>query len=69
MTLSLRLLDDRDEQYIAGRVIWITPQSAQRGLPAGIGVQFTADNALPVRHKIEGYLAGMLDSNYPTDTL
>ena len=69
MTLSLRLLDDRDEQYIAGRVIWITPQSAQRGLPAAIGVQFTADNALPLRHKIEGYLVGMLDSNYPTDTL
>ena len=69
VALSVQLPDDSDKNNVAGRVVWITPQSAQRGLPVGIGVQFTADNALPLRHKIEGYLAGMLDSNYPTDTL
>ncbi len=69
VALSVQLPGDRHHHNITGRVVWITPKSAQRGLPAGIGVQFTADNALPLCHKIEGYLADMLDSNHPTDTL
>lgn len=67
--LSLQLLDDSDKCNIPGRVVWITPESAQRGLPAGIGVQFATDEAAPLCDKIEGYLADMLHSHHPTDTL
>lgn len=69
VALSVQLPDDGDQHNITGRVVWVTPESAQRGLPAGIGVQFALDEAAPLRHKIEGYLVDMLHSQHPTDTL
>jgi type IV pilus assembly protein PilZ len=69
IALLVQLPGDSNQHNISGRVVWITPESAQRGLPVGIGVQFTADNASPLRHKVEGYLADMLDSTHLTDTL
>lgn len=69
VALSVQLPDDSDKHNVAGRVVWITPESAQRGLPAGIGIQFVLDEVTPLRGKIEGYLADMLDSNHLTDTL
>lgn len=69
VALAVQLPDESDKHAIAGRVVWITPKSAQRGLPQGIGVQFAPDNAISLRSKIEGYLADMLHSDYPTDTL
>ncbi len=67
--LLLKLLDDTEKYTISGRVMWMTPQSAQRGRPAGIGVQFENDEASHVRNKIEGYLAGFLKSEKDTDTM
>jgi type IV pilus assembly protein PilZ len=69
VALSVQLPDDSNQHNVSGRVVWITPQSAQRGLPAGIGVQFAMDEPTVLRNKIEGYLADMLDSTHPTDTL
>ncbi len=69
VALSVQVPDGSDKHNITGRVVWITPESAQRGLPAGIGVQFALDEAAPLRSKIEGYLADMLHSQHPTDTL
>ena len=68
VTLSVQLPDNSNQYHTTSRVVWITPNSAQRGLPAGIGVQFAMDDTA-LRPKIEDYLAGMLDSNHPTDTL
>ncbi len=69
VSLSVQLPDDSDQHHITSHVVWITPESAQRGLPAGIGVQFAADKGVSLCAKIEGYLADMLDSNHLTDTL
>ncbi|MCD6046182.1 MAG: pilus assembly protein PilZ [Gammaproteobacteria bacterium] len=69
VTLAVQLPDDSNKHIIAGRVVWITPQSAQRGLATGIGVQFAPDDAAPLRSKIEDYLTDMLHSHHPTDTL
>lgn len=69
VTLSLQWPDEKDKEDMIGRVVWITPQSAQRGLPAGIGVQFPQDKATLLCGKIEGYLGDMLHSNQATDTL
>ena len=69
VSLSVQLPDNSQQYNIAGHVVWLTPESAQRGLPAGIGVQFTLEDAIPLRATIERYLANMLHSDQLTDTL
>lgn len=54
---------------VVGRIAWITPPCAQGGRDAGVGVQFTGDNADQIQKKIETYLAGSLQSERRTDTL
>ena len=67
--LSLSLMNEPEPYLIDGKIVWITPKGAQGNKPAGIGVQFTGENARVVCNKIETYLAGMLKSTQPTDTL
>ena len=67
--LSIQLLSEPDCYLIDGKVIWITPKGAQGNKPAGIGVQFTGEDSRIFCNKIETYLAGMLKSTHPTDTI
>ena len=69
VNLSVRLLDDPENYFIEGKVIWITPKGAQGNKPAGIGIQFTGENSRNFCNKIETYLAGMLKSTQMTDTI
>ncbi len=69
VTLAVQLPEDSNQHAISGRVVWLTPESAQRGLPAGIGVQFAMGEPTALRTKIEDYLDDMLHSHYLTDTL
>lgn len=66
--LLLKLLDDPEKIPVAGKVVWITPPSAQGNKTAGIGVQFSADNPM-ARDKIETQLAGALKSDRATHTM
>ena len=66
--LLLKLMDDADKLPVAGKVVWITPAGAQGNKPAGIGVQFNADNNM-ARDRIETHLAGALKSDRPTHTM
>ena len=66
----LTLMDEKEKIPFAGRVVWITPKGAQGNRPAGIGVQFHADQTgNAVRNKIETYLAGALRSERSTHTM
>ncbi len=67
--LSLKLINEHEPYLVRAKVIWITPKGAQGNKPPGIGVQFTGDNSRYLCNKIETYLAGMLKSTQPTDTL
>lgn len=68
--MLLQLMDDPTKHPVAGTVVWLTPQGAQGGKAAGIGVQFSADEAgTALRHRIEQVLAGHLGSSRPTHTL
>lgn len=67
--LSIHMINDAQPFEIEGKVIWITPKGAQGNKPAGIGVQFIGENSRVLCNKIETYLAGMLKSTQPTDTL
>lgn len=69
VSLSLQLMDDTENHFIEGRVIWITPKGAQGNKPTGVGVQFTGENSRVICNKIETYLAGMLKSVQMTDTM
>jgi type IV pilus assembly protein PilZ len=66
--MLLNLMDEADKIPIAGKVVWITPKGAQGNRTAGIGVQFSEEDAI-ANAKIENHLAGSLESERPTHTM
>lgn len=66
--MLLTLMDEPEKIPIAGKVVWVTPRGAQGNRTAGIGVQFSEQDA-EANRKIEEHLAGMLGSDKPTHTL
>lgn len=54
----LRLPGEDGSIPMAGKVAWITPQGAQGGKQAGIGVQFNVRDDV-VRQRVEAVLAGL----------
>jgi type IV pilus assembly protein PilZ len=68
--LILSLMDDPGKLPVAGKVVWITPQSAHSNKTQGIGVHFPADESgLAAKQKIEGLLGAALRSSRHTHTL
>ncbi len=67
--MLLTLMDEAERLPVAGKIIWITPVGAEGNRAAGIGVQFSDQDGGAARNKIEGYLAGALQSDRPTHTL
>jgi type IV pilus assembly protein PilZ len=67
--LSVQLLEDEEVYLMEGKVVWVTPKGAQGNKPVGIGVQLMGENSRSFCNKIETYLAGMLTSSQPTDTI
>ena len=66
--MLLSLMDETEKIPIAGRVVWVTPRGAQGNRTAGIGVQFSEQDAT-ANAKIENHLAGSLTSDRPTHTM
>lgn len=66
--MLLTLMDEPEKIPIAGRVVWITPPGAQGNRQAGIGVQFSEQDAA-ANAKIENHLGGALNSERATHTL
>lgn len=70
VVVLLSLMQEPERIPVTGKVVWITPRGAQGGKVAGIGIQFSNDEIGTVaRNKIEGYLAGALQSERQTHTL
>ncbi|MGH8744810.1 MAG: PilZ domain-containing protein [Burkholderiales bacterium] len=68
--MLLSLLHDPNKLPVAGKVVWITPPSAQGNKTQGIGVQFNNDESgIAARTKIESLLGGYLQSSRPTHTM
>ena len=67
--MLLTLLEEQEKVPVAGKVVWITPPGAQGNRAAGIGVQFSEQDDGAARNKIEGFLAGALESDRPTHTM
>ncbi|MEI7840072.1 MAG: PilZ domain-containing protein [Methylococcaceae bacterium] len=66
--ILLNLMAETERLPINGKVIWKTPIGSDGYRSAGVGIQFSEQN-LPVRNKIEMYLAGALESERPTYTM
>jgi type IV pilus assembly protein PilZ len=66
--MLLTLMDDPEKIPIAGRVVWVTPSGAQGNRQAGVGVQFSSQDA-SANAKIENHLGGALNSERPTHTM
>jgi type IV pilus assembly protein PilZ len=66
--MLLTLMDEPEKIPIAGKVVWVTPKGAQGNRTAGIGVQFSEQDAA-ANSKIQDHLAGTLSSDRPTHTM
>jgi len=66
--MLLTLMEEPEKIPIAGRVVWITPAGAQGNRQAGIGVQFSEQDAA-ANAKIENHLGGALNSERHTQTM
>lgn len=67
--MLLTLMDSKEKIPVAGHVIWVTPPGAQGSRTAGIGIQFSEKDSGIARNKIEGLLAGALNSDRLTHTM
>jgi type IV pilus assembly protein PilZ len=66
----LTLLDDPNKLPLQGSVAWINPAHSAGNRPQGIGVQLhDSDVARELKKKVEGLLAGALQSSRPTHTI
>lgn len=69
VNLRMELVEMHETIDVSGVVAWITPAAAQGNRAAGIGVQFTSENAVETVGKIERELAGLLMTDHPTHTM
>ena len=68
--ILLTLLDDPNKIPLQGIVAWINPAHSTGNRPQGIGVQLSdGEGARELRKKVEGLLAGALQSSRPTHTI
>ena len=67
--MLLNLMDEPERIPIAGKVVWITPKTAEGYRSYGVGVQFSEEDGGATRARIENHLAGMQESPRPTHTM
>jgi type IV pilus assembly protein PilZ len=68
--ILMSLLDDPNKIPLQGNVAWINPAHGAGNRPQGIGVQLhDSEVGRALRKKVEGLLAGALQSSRPTHTI
>jgi len=68
--ILLTLLDDPNKIPLQGSVAWINPAHSAGNRPQGIGVQLhDGEVTRELRKRVEGLLAGALQSSRPTHTI
>ena len=68
--ILLALLDDPNKIPLQGSVAWINPAHTTGNRPQGIGVQLLdGEVGRELRKRVEGLLAGALQSSRPTHTI
>lgn len=68
--ILLSLLDDPNKIPLHGTIAWINPTHGTGNRPQGIGVQLHDSEAgRELKKRVEGLLAGALQSSRPTHTI
>lgn len=67
--LLLKIMAEPDQIPVAGKIVWVTPDNAQDSRSAGVGIQFTGDDASILVSKIETQLGPSLNSKRRTHTM
>lgn len=68
--ILLSLLDDPNKIPLQGAIAWINPTHGTGNRPQGIGVQLHDSEAgRELKKRVEGLLAGALQSSRPTHTI
>ena len=68
--ILLSLLDEPNKVPLQGNVAWINPAHAAGNRPQGIGVQLQdSEPGRELKKRVEGLLAGALNSSRPTHTI
>ena len=68
--ILLSLLDEPNKIPLQGTVAWINPAHSAGNRPQGIGVQLQdSELGRELKKKVEGLLAGALQSSRPTHTI
>ena len=68
--ILLTLLDDPNKIPLQGSIAWINPAHGTGNRPQGIGVQLQESEAgRDLKKRVEGLLAGALQSSRPTHTI
>lgn len=68
--ILLSMLDDPNKIPLQGHIAWINPAHSAGNRPQGIGVQLNdSDVSRELKKKVEGLLAGALQSSRPTHTI
>lgn len=58
-----------EKSMVPGKVVWINPQNAANGRPAGVGIQFDDFDQGKTKDRIERLIAHMLKSDKLTYTM
>ena len=68
--ILLTLLDDPNKIPLQGHIAWINPAHSTGNRPQGIGARLSdSEVARELKKKVEGLLAGALQSSRPTHTI
>lgn len=70
LVLKIKILDEPRIYELAVKVVWVTPNGAQRGLTPGIGLQFIDTQVgSELLAKINTSLVGVVESGGCTETM
>ncbi|HPQ95112.1 MAG: PilZ domain-containing protein [Thiothrix sp.] len=58
--VDVELVSEKQRAKVPGRVVWLTPEGAQRGLPRGVGIQFTSEHQGRIQQFFEGLIGDAL---------
>jgi len=58
--VNIDLLSEKQKATVPGKVVWITPVGAQRGLMKGVGIQFKGENQSRIQQYIESLIGDQL---------
>lgn len=67
--MMVMLPESKDKFPAAGIVSWVCPQNSTGHKKQGVGVEFSDDERLALRYRIDGMLKEQLKSGAPTYTL